>query len=251
MVKKSKVVQDEVQNLGVILETVESMCYPVPKELFSISSLVGARYVVMGVYSEGRVYSIRDIETGKDSYILYDKLQDRLEDGKESSLFKCARFHMNTLNVAIADHYSKVFHFGVDMNPEYQRDLVWSESQKISFIESCFDEQKNLGMLTYHHNGTYGEGTPLYIVIDGKQRLNALVEYRLGYFAVMGYFYKDLSNRDKNRFEDRVLPYQEIRNLTLKEQAELFLLVNDTGVPVAKEHLCKVRAEVEEGVYGN
>lgn len=46
----------------------------------------------------------------------------------------------------------------------------------------------------------YGYKGKLYEIIDGKQRLTALLEFNEDRFQYNGYYFSELSNADKNKF---------------------------------------------------
>lgn len=78
--------------------------------------------------------------------------------------------------------------------PSWQRGLVWTEAQKIAFIESAW---RGVPIGTY----TYNEapiGSPLdYLLIDGQQRMNAIQEYiegELQFGEKIAAIYASLSN---------------------------------------------------------
>lgn len=78
--------------------------------------------------------------------------------------------------------------------PSWQRDLVWTEAQKISFIESAW-LGINLGTYTFNRAGI---GSPLdNLLIDGQQRMNAIECYLNDEFKVFGYLWSETTQIDK------------------------------------------------------
>ena len=125
-------------------------------------------------------------------------------------------------------------------NPCYQRGLVWSKEQKELFIKALM---KGITRLTptYVFNG-YSSNTKLYEVLDGKQRLNTLLEFVRSEFAVDGVYYKDWGYEDVRAFHRLPLVYTSIDgfedgDLTLALRVELFLQLNSYGEAVDKAHL--------------
>lgn len=76
---------------------------------------------------------------------------------------------------------------GVNMNPIYQRGLVWNEQDKESLIESIF-LGANIGLFIFRDsNGKLDE--PWNEIVDGKQRLSTIVDFFENRFRYRGYLY--------------------------------------------------------------
>lgn len=78
------------------------------------------------------------------------------------------------------------------VDQRYQRKLVWSLPDKVLFIDSLFKAFPipNIMMVEYDEEGTENS---TYGIIDGLQRVNAIVSFMLGEFpvyvnGVKGYF---------------------------------------------------------------
>lgn len=85
--------------------------------------------------------------------------------------------------------------------PPFQRPPVWSEAQKVRFIESIWG---GLPLGAYVYNRSPRDGSPYdNWLIDGQQRITAILEYAADGFAVQGYRYSELTNVDHRHFEMR------------------------------------------------
>lgn len=131
---------------------------------------------------------------------------------------------------------------GVIDNPDYQRGYVWTLEDKQRLIESVMAE-RNIGSLLFVQYGYEKFGGKLE-VLDGKQRLNALVEFYTGRYTYRGKFYHQLSRIDRTRFEHLRVAYAYLdgERMSRAELLEMFLEMNVAGVPQTDEHLDKVRA---------
>ncbi len=131
--------------------------------------------------------------------------------------------------------------------PDFQRDYVWSEDDKIKLIESIFDNIE-IGRIVLHQefNVKNNPDTWCYEVIDGKQRLGAILDYFKDKFKVRGKLFSELSELDKRHFSSITMPVSEVKNLPRKYQLDLFIKVNTTGIRMSDEHLSKVRKELEK-----
>lgn len=79
------------------------------------------------------------------------------------------------------------------MLPEWQRGLVWSEAQQISFIESMW-LGLNIGTFSYTSNFDIPELDNL--LIDGQQRMYAIECYMQDKFKVFGHYRSELTPVD-------------------------------------------------------
>lgn len=129
----------------------------------------------------------------------------------------------------------------------FQRGLVWTLEQKQQLIESMYNwieigkivfryrswEQVSKEMIESGHGYNWE-------CIDGKQRINTILEFIQGKFADLhGNYWKDLSP-DAQR---HILNYDRVAFARLEEYTSdadvirVFLTLNFTGVPMSKEHI--------------
>lgn len=135
----------------------------------------------------------------------------------------------------------------------YQRDWCWTLEQKQLFIESIY-QSINCGMVIVRERSTKwieeqinnGNKEVSYSdIVDGKQRIGALVEFVLdGYTDLHGNYFSDLSEKAKVKFcNSMALTYAELgENATDDDVIAAFLGVNFTGVPMTQEHIDYVKS---------
>ena len=140
-------------------------------------------------------------------------------------------------NITIQSLISKALHFGVDFNPEYQRDLVWSMNDKIALLDSVFHNIE-IGKFAFIHNGC--SAFYMYQILDGKQRLTTLLDFYLNKFPYRGKYFNDLSIEDKRWFLNRQVAVGEMREATEELIIKYFIMLNTTGHVVDKKHLDRV-----------
>jgi len=139
-----------------------------------------------------------------------------------------------------------------DGNKQYfQRELVWKLKDKQLFIESLYMGIDCGTILVKPYSYHYVENlvkkgeTELAWkdVIDGKQRLHALIDFLDGKFKdIHGNYWGDLSAKAQNK----IMSSQQFKYVELPEDCsdelvlKQFLRLNYAGVPQSKEHLKNV-----------
>lgn len=137
------------------------------------------------------------------------------------------------------------YSFGIDMEPDYQRGLVWSLEDKQALIESIFRDV-DIGKFVFAHR-PYKEASPGYEIIDGKQRLSALIEFYECRFLWRGKSYYDLHPSDQSRLETYPVSYAELNERTTRaEILDCFIRLNTSGRPQDPKHLEAVKALLTE-----
>lgn len=92
--------------------------------------------------------------------------------------------------------------------PGFQRPPVWTEAQKVRFIESIWN---GLPLGAYIVNRVIQPLDNPYdgLLLDGQQRVTAILDYVANKFPVMGLFWKDLTRTDQIQFGMTPMSYLE------------------------------------------
>lgn len=153
------------------------------------------------------------------------------------------RFSKTKLRELVNRYYED----GIDVEPEYQREHVWELEDKQKLINSIFTGM-DIGKFVISFNSSVlsSEDGFMYEIIDGKQRLTAIIEYYEDKFECNGVKFSDLSIMDKKGFMSTTIDIAETEDLSEKKKREYFLAINDMGKPVDKSHIEKVRKEYLE-----
>jgi len=81
--------------------------------------------------------------------------------------------------------------------PPFQRPLVWTEAQKVRFVESCWN---GLPIGVFVWNEAYGTRYDQWL-LDGQQRISAVLGYMADKFPVFGYRFSELTEVDLRRWD--------------------------------------------------
>lgn len=163
------------------------------------------------------------------------------------------------LDIPFYTLYENIVKERIDMHPIYQRDFVWTIEQKQHYLENLFN-----GKIPYinptlicvgYEEDKYEKNKCVfkYELLDGKQRINTLIEFFEGNISLRnGTYFHDLSLKDKITFYNTNVKYTEYISrksddvFTLKLKIDLFLEINELGTKMSDEHIQKVKGLINE-----
>ncbi len=131
---------------------------------------------------------------------------------------------------------------GLEITPDFQRGHVWTKNQQIKFIEFILKGGKSLPII-FNHPNWMNSFKGDFVLVDGKQRLNAINNFFDGKIKVFGAYIHELENFYPNSFDI------EIWVNTLKTREEVlnwYLELNSGGTPHSKKELDKVKELLEK-----
>jgi len=207
---------------------------------------------IVEIIDGGRIYKVhvrhttRDGTSESDTYLTWIRLLPYRKPKDAISIPKFLKednFRVQYSQSDISSLFTYAYHFGVKMDTEYQRPLVWELSDKIALIKSIFNNI-DIGKFVFIRRD-YNEHK-LYEILDGKQRLNTLMEFRENRFRYEGLLFTELNFYDQNHF--RHYPVNIGRSEPMDKTAvyEYFLKLNTTGRPQSQEHLDFVNKLLQE-----
>lgn len=189
---------------------------------------------------------IRDRSKSAENETRYAEWFDiyKYNQNKITGLRQEEKYRITLSNAQIGSLLCKVYHAGVDFNVDYQRDNVWTLQDKIDLIDSIFNNidigkfvfvQRDLGVID-----------KLYEILDGKQRLTAICDFYEDRFKYKGFFHSELSNEDKNKFENHGIAFGILENPNKRSIFEAFIKLNTTGRPMENKDIDKVKKLLDE-----
>jgi hypothetical protein len=157
----------------------------------------------------------------------------------EETNFRRPRVNTDFIQTSMDSLLYMAYHRGLITSPDYQRDYVWTLEDKQRLIRSIFD-RADIGKFVFLER-PYPENR--LEVVDGKQRLSAIMEFYEGRFAFEGKTYFQLSNDDKSAFTDIMIQMARLNSEYIKKSDVLwlFLCINAGGVPQTEEHVARAR----------
>ena len=127
---------------------------------------------------------------------------------------------------------------GLDLNPDFQREHVWTEEQQISYCEYILRNGSSGRELYFNCTGWNNNMEGPFVIVDGKQRLQAVRQFMGGKIKVFGSFIEDYTNRPNMlvaRFSWNVAALE-----TREEVLEWYINFNSGGTVHTKEELKRV-----------
>lgn len=222
---------------------------PEPTILFNVGEKVKIDNlkdcIIDKVLENGKVYKIdyTDVNNNYGNPIIKEHQKQYfiwMEIAKECNN-KNSFIENNDLKLNYSQRYlsgllTKVYHFGVDFEPDYQRDFVWELEDKVSLINSIFNNI-DIGKFVFINKGVMNPSE----ILDGKQRLKTICDFYEGKFQYKGYYFRELSYKDQRFFEDYNVNVGEVEDISREQILRYFIMLNTGGKLMAKEQLDKVK----------
>ena len=146
--------------------------------------------------------------------------------------------HLNFFTTTIDSLFSYKYGFGIDMEPDYQRDYVWDDADKEALLDSIFNDYDIGKFVLIRREDEYDIG---YEICDGKQRLSTLIDFYENRLTYKGYYYNDLCGKDKYTFKNKSISMAIVDNATTADKLKIFLAINTNGRVMDREHLNAVK----------
>lgn len=198
---------------------------------------------VVEVLDEGKTYKIAKANSTDFFYFNWAQIVDTATPSNPVSFIKKSSLYHNLSfsNREVSDLLSKAYYFGIDMEPDYQRGLVWEEKNKIALLDSMF-KGIDIGKFVFITKASENTNEPFYEILDGKQRLNALLDFFNDEFKYQGYYFSQLCPPDQRYLNRYIISVAQTEEpLSDKEKYEYFLSLNIGGIPQSEEQIKKVK----------
>lgn len=194
-------------------------------------------------------YEWKDIERDFIEVELEKEVNTNIETlTKENKWYHLLEITQN-MAMRLIDVYRYWLDKEIDLNPFYQRDLVWSKKQKLAYIMAIFEK----GIETKPTFIVNVVKEPRLEVLDGKQRITTLLDFIEDKIKLEnGKVFSELNEEDKKTILFHQVRYTRIikqgynNDLTDKEKVELFLEINELGTKMSDKHIEKIKEEYLE-----
>ena len=135
------------------------------------------------------------------------------------------------------NHYNESY--GIDLDPDFQRAHVWAEAQQIAYVEYQLRGGISGKDIFFNCPGFQGgrDNPGPMVLVDGKQRLNAVTRFLQNEIPAFGSLLKD--------YEDKLYSLPSfsvwVNNLNSRQAVLQWYLDLNSGVAHTQEELDKVK----------
>jgi len=140
----------------------------------------------------------------------------------------------------VIERYEK---YGLNLDVEFQRAHVWSEDQQIAFVEFILRGGQTQPLL-FNHPNWLGSWKGNMVLVDGKQRLTALLKFIKNDLKVFGGYTKDKIDGLGLRGIDIKVNVNNLK--TMKEVYQWYIELNSGGTPHTEDEINKVKKLLKE-----
>lgn len=132
---------------------------------------------------------------------------------------------------------------GLDLDPDFQRGHVWTDEDRVAFLEYFLRGGATGRILYFNCIGWNSFERGSFVIVDGKQRLTSVLMFLNNEIKVFGHYYKEYE--DKPSLSDDTFVFCVNELATRKEVLEWYLQMNSCGVAHTTEELDKVKKLLE------
>lgn len=131
----------------------------------------------------------------------------------------------------------------LDLNPDFQRGHVWAREQQTAYVEYILKGGVSGREIYLNCNGWMGSYKGPFVIVDGKQRLEAVRAFLRNEVPVFNYYFKDFTDRLPTGSAFFCININNLK--TRKEVLQWYLEMNTGGVVHTKEELNRVKNLLE------
>lgn len=144
------------------------------------------------------------------------------------------------------EYISRLQERGLNLTPDFQRVHVWTEQQQVAFVEYMLRGGESGRHLYFNFPGFAAGHDPdpknprigEFVVVDGKQRIEAALRFLRNQVPVFGSYYREFTDRMTFHVKFRIV----INNLrTRSDVLQWYLGLNAGGTPHSPEEIQRVR----------
>ena len=133
--------------------------------------------------------------------------------------------------------------YGIDMNPDYQRNYIWTQEQKEKFVGSLIENPDLIPHFYFNIKDYIMDSCE---VVDGKQRLSAIVDWLKGDIIALcpcgiSLYRKDLDKVSETLIRVSITTSWKFVKLNKIEVMEFYLRLNSGGTIHSEEDLQRVK----------
>lgn len=156
-------------------------------------------------------------------------------------LTRAANYRVNVdwqdLEVYLESWQEKTF-CPLDIDPDFQRDHVWTEEQQIAYVEFKLRGGQGSDTILLNCPGWMNDFKGPFQLVDGKQRLQAVLDFLHNKIPAFGKYYHEYEGRIPSHI-GFVFAVNDLK--TRKDVLNWYLEINTGGTPHTEEEIEKVK----------
>lgn len=151
----------------------------------------------------------------------------------------------NYLEAHLADWMHPSAGAALDLEPDFQRAHVWNDEKRRRYVEFILRGGRSGKELLFNCVGWHQDYRGPFVIVDGKQRLEAARRFLRNELSIFGgNYFRDYTDPLRLTHSDFIV---HVNNLeTRAEVLQWYLEVNDGGVAHTKAELNRVRGLLEK-----
>lgn len=134
----------------------------------------------------------------------------------------------------------------LQIDPDFQRGRVWSEDQKIKYVEYCLKGGPYHRDILLNHPGWMNSFEGEYVLVDGLQRLTAVTQFIKNNLPVFNGVYLNDFDYPRNLLGGQFSVFCINTLKTRKEVLQWYLDLNTGGVVHTLSEIERVRGLIEQ-----
>lgn len=127
----------------------------------------------------------------------------------------------------------------LDLNPDFQRAHVWTQAQQIAYVEYILQGGQSGRDLYFNCKGWQASFKGPYVIVDGKQRLEAVRAFLRGDIKAFGHYRSEYTGNMRLSGPDFRWHVNDLK--TRAEVLRWYCEMNTGGTPHTDEEIQKVR----------
>lgn len=159
-------------------------------------------------------------------------------------LTKAPSYKVNVGWRYLKEHINRDRRPSFNMNPDFQRGRVWTKKQKIAYVEFKLRGGSGSDIIQTNCPGWMNDFRGPYVLVDGKQRLNAVLDFLDDKIKVFNHYYYSEFEDNIHHSCDFLWCVNDLK--TRKEVLIWYLELNTGGTPHTKAEIEKVKKLLEQ-----
>jgi len=138
--------------------------------------------------------------------------------------------------------YKKSFNF--DLNPDFQRDFIWTHQQKIDYIEYILKGGISGRDIFLNHPNWMGSFEGNLVIVDGKQRIQAVLDFLDDKIPAFSHLYSEFEDGLPFSGPDFIFNVNDLKDK--KEILQWYIDLNTGGTSHTNEEIHKVQKMIKD-----